>query len=167
MDIEQARQLAKDETTPPKILAQLATNEDNETRRSVASNPNTPTEVLLSICFEFPNEAINNPVVSLMLMENPLVFTCERELNFNELKKLTDREILRLGWTKEQAKNYLISTYGKRTRLHLSDKKLFDFLYRLQSFNINNLPTIKKSKQFFTRSSSTTNLRSSRRFLCR
>ena len=32
MDIEQARQLAKDEATSPEILAQLATNEDDETR---------------------------------------------------------------------------------------------------------------------------------------
>ena len=35
MDIEQARQLAKDETTSPEILARLATNKDDEIRRNV------------------------------------------------------------------------------------------------------------------------------------
>ena len=32
MDIEQTRQLAKDETTSPEKLKELATNEDYETR---------------------------------------------------------------------------------------------------------------------------------------
>ena len=61
MDIEQTRQLAKDETTSPKILAQLATNEDYETRQSVAANPNTPTDILLNLGAEFPEELLDNP----------------------------------------------------------------------------------------------------------
>ena len=148
MDIRQARQLAKDEITSPEILAQLATNEDYETRRNVAANPNTPTDTLLTICFEFPKEVINNSVIPLLLMENLLVFTCERKLHFIEIKKiaeLTDREILRLGWTKKQAKNYLEQNYGKRSRLHLTNEECSDFLYRLRISPINSTLRIKEN----------------------
>ena len=71
MDIEQARQLAKGETTAPEVLAQLATNEDRETRRSVAENPNTPTGILLKLGAEFPEELLNNPIFDLLLLEKP------------------------------------------------------------------------------------------------
>lgn len=71
MDIERARQLAKDETTAPEILQELATSEDYLTRQSVAANPNTPTEILLKLGVEFPEELLNNPIFDLLLLENP------------------------------------------------------------------------------------------------
>ena len=71
MDIEQARQLAQDETTLPEILAQLARNKDYQVRKAVASNPNTPTKTLLNLGADFPEELLNNFVFSLLLLENP------------------------------------------------------------------------------------------------
>lgn len=67
MNLEQARQIAKDETTAPEVLAQLAKNPDVLTRKAVAANPNTPIETLLSICFEFL-EVINNPIIPLLIL---------------------------------------------------------------------------------------------------
>lgn len=55
------------------------------------------------------------------------------EFNFNEIKIRTDVEIKRLGWTQEQGRDFLLATYGKRSRLHLTDEELMDFLRYLES----------------------------------
>ena len=142
MDIEQARQLAKDETTLPEVLAILAKSEDYPTRRSVAANPNTPTAILLNVCREFPAEVMNNPVVPLLLLENPYIFSCNisDDLDFNYIKDLTDIEIKRLGWTTEQGRKYLIKNYGKRSRYHLTVGAIYDFLVSLKSLNSDEFP---------------------------
>ena len=136
MNVEIGRQLAKNETTAPKILADLAKSEDNLTRKYIASNPNTPTEVLLNIlniCFDFPKKVINNPVIPLLIIENPYLLTCKILIDFDEFKHLTDIEIKRLGWTKEQGREYLKENYGgKCSRLHLTDKQLLNFLEELR-----------------------------------
>ena len=75
--------------------------------RNAASNPNTPTDTLLTICFEFPKEVINNSVIPLLLLENPFIFSCSIDFDFNNIKHLIDIEIKLLGWSKKQAKNYL------------------------------------------------------------
>ena len=150
MDIEQTRKLAQDENTAIDILSDLAKNEDYTTRQYVAANPNTPIEVLLSICFEFPIEVINNPIIPLLILENPDCLTCELTLDFNKLQKLTYIEITRLGLNlkKEQVRNYLMKKYGKRSRLHLTDEELLDFLNYLRSSSINNfLPVSEKTNQ--------------------
>ncbi|MEO0836413.1 MAG: hypothetical protein AAFY16_10605, partial [Cyanobacteria bacterium J06642_3] len=53
-------------------------------------------------------------------------------MDFNEIKQKTDIEIKRLGWTKEQGKEFLMSHYGKRSRLHLTDEQLLEFLRYLE-----------------------------------
>lgn len=40
----------------------------------------------------------------------------------------TDVELKRLGWTNAQGRRYLEQTYGKRSRQHLSDAELTEFL---------------------------------------
>ena len=137
MDLEQARQLAQDETTASEILIELAKNKDDQVRKAVAANPNTPIETLLSICFEFPREVIDNPIIPLLLLESPDCLTCKLPFNFDYTKRLTDVEVKRLGWTTEQGRNYLKKKYGKRSRLHLTDKQLLEFLNYLQSLSVN------------------------------
>ena len=44
-----------------------------------------------------------------------------------------DREMSRLGWTTPQGKEYLLGHYGKRSRGHLTDEELQEFLDHLQS----------------------------------
>lgn len=62
--------------------------------------------------------------------------TVDRELeamDFNEIKQKTDIEIKRLSWTKDQGKDFLMSRYGKRSRLHLTDEQLLEFLRYLET----------------------------------
>ncbi|NEO82754.1 MAG: hypothetical protein F6J87_00610 [Spirulina sp. SIO3F2] len=42
-------------------------------------------------------------------------------IDFTEIIIQTNREMKRLGWTKEQGRSYLIETYGKRSRQRLDD----------------------------------------------
>ncbi|NES71565.1 MAG: hypothetical protein F6K24_43370 [Okeania sp. SIO2D1] len=45
----------------------------------------------------------------------------------------TDIELKRLLWTKEQGREYLLQTYGKRSRQHLTQGELLEFLNYLQT----------------------------------
>ena len=68
------------------------------------------------------------------LPEVPSTQTLETiEFDFNEIIDKTDIEIKRLGWTKEQGRDFLLQTYGKRSRLHLTNEELMDFLHYLES----------------------------------
>jgi hypothetical protein len=68
---EEARQLAQNSSTPAELLRKLSISSDFLTRKHVAENPNTPTEVLLKLGAEFPEQLLDNPVFSLLLLENP------------------------------------------------------------------------------------------------
>ena len=61
---------AANENTPPERLRELARNSDALVRQKVAMNSNTPTEVLLDLGAEFPNELIDNSVFDLLVLEN-------------------------------------------------------------------------------------------------
>ena len=53
-------------------------------------------------------------------------------IDFNEIKQKTDIEIKRLGWTKDDGRDFLKTRYGKRSRLHLTDEQLLEFLRYLE-----------------------------------
>lgn len=65
--------------------------------------------------------------------EQPPLTTIEEPLEFSEIIVRSDVEMKRLGWTKVQGREYLIQTYGKRSRQVLSDEELLEFLYYLES----------------------------------
>ena len=75
---------------------------------------------------------MNNPVIPLLLLEKPDILTGDFILDFDEIKKLTDLEIQRLGWTKEQTIEHLNANYKRRTRLHLTSAQIFDYLAQLR-----------------------------------
>ena len=54
-------------------------------------------------------------------------------VDFSEIIAQSDVELKRLGWDSEQGRNYLLETYGKRSRQLLSDEELIEFLQHLQS----------------------------------
>ncbi|MGK7955389.1 MAG: hypothetical protein AB4063_09025 [Crocosphaera sp.] len=64
------------------------------------------------------------------ITEMPLV---EEELDFSEIIARSNVELKRLKWTTEQGREYLIRTYGKRSRQVLSDEELLEFLRHLES----------------------------------
>ena len=72
------------------------------------------------------------PDVSSSEEEYPLT-TIEEPLDFSEILARSDVEMKRLGWTKVQGREYLIETYGKRSRQVLSDEELLEFLDYLES----------------------------------
>ncbi len=57
----------------------------------------------------------------------------EEVLDFSEIIARSNVELKRLKWTTEQGREYLIRTYGKRSRQVLSDDELLEFLRYLES----------------------------------
>ncbi len=57
----------------------------------------------------------------------------EEVLDFSEIIARSNAELKRLKWTTEQGRQYLIKTYGKRSRQVLSDEELLEFLRYLES----------------------------------
>ncbi|MGC9525597.1 MAG: hypothetical protein ACP5D7_08680 [Limnospira sp.] len=77
---------------------------------------------------EFPPPSISKPPhkTSLGAIESP-------DLSSDIAK--TDIELKRLGWTTKQGREYLLNTYGKVSRSHLSEEELLDFLHYLESLD--------------------------------
>jgi hypothetical protein len=61
--------IAIDPNTNPELLRKIATAPNWELRRLVASNPNTPTDVLWQLGIDFPEAVINNPIFKLLQLE--------------------------------------------------------------------------------------------------
>ena len=53
-------------------------------------------------------------------------------IDFSEVIAKSNMELKRLGWTSDQGRNYLLQTYGKRSRQLLSDEELLEFLQHLE-----------------------------------
>ncbi|MEB3159874.1 MAG: hypothetical protein VKL20_00295 [Synechocystis sp.] len=56
----------------------------------------------------------------------------EEPIDFSEIIARSNLELKRLGWTSDQGRNYLLQTYGKRSRQLLSDEQLIEFLAYLE-----------------------------------
>ncbi|HAA30716.1 MAG TPA: hypothetical protein DCE56_27285 [Cyanobacteria bacterium UBA8553] len=54
-------------------------------------------------------------------------------IDFSDIIARTNVELKRLGWTNQQGRDYLLQTYGKRSRQLLTDGELLDFLHHLES----------------------------------
>ncbi|MEG4629570.1 HEAT repeat domain-containing protein [Microcoleus sp. AR_TQ3_B6] len=68
---ELAQIVANNTSAPANLLRELSVSSDATTRAHVAANPNSPTEVLLELGSEFPEQLLGNPIFSLLLLENP------------------------------------------------------------------------------------------------
>ena len=99
------------------------------------SKPVAPSLDAPSFKEEMPSmQTVSPEPLDTPLPEVPSTQTIETvEFDFNEIKNRTDVEIKRLGWTKDRGRDFLLQTYGKRSRLHLTDRELMDFLYYLES----------------------------------
>jgi hypothetical protein len=63
-------QTASNPQTNPQTLRQLANDSDWQIRRSIANNPNTPTDLLWQLGIDFPEAVIANPIFPLLQLEN-------------------------------------------------------------------------------------------------
>lgn len=61
-----------------------------------------------------------------------MVTEAEETLDFSDIIARSDVELKRLAWTSDQGRNYLLETYGKRSRQLLSDDELLEFLHYLE-----------------------------------
>jgi hypothetical protein len=69
---------------------------------------------------EEPSEPVPVPVIP-------------EEIDYSVLKTKIDVEMKRLAWTTEKGREYLISTYGKKSRLLLTNEELLEFYQYLSS----------------------------------
>ena len=85
-----------------------------------------------SLLSELPEEA------SLTEEEPPApepVVVIPEEIDYSVLKTKIDVEMKRLAWTTEKGREYLISSYGKKSRLLLTNEELLEFYNYLSSIS--------------------------------
>ena len=81
------------------------------------------------------NYAIAQPVIPEPAEPEPAETAPPEAFDFNQIRHKIDLEMKRLSWTKEQGRDYLLSTYGKRSRLHLTDDELLEFWHYLETLS--------------------------------
>lgn len=59
--------------------------------------------------------------------------TTSEPIDLSDAIARTSVELKRLGWNNQQGREYLEQTYGKRSRQHLNDEELLEFLHYLES----------------------------------
>ncbi len=87
--VELGRIVATNPSAEPELLRELALSEDKVTREGVTTNPNAPTDVLLALAGDFPRQFFSNPVLSLLMLENPNLAT---DLSYWSLLKLLKQD---------------------------------------------------------------------------
>lgn len=70
-DLETHKTIAADCNSAPEMLEELSGDENRDIRLLVASNPNTPAEVLFELSEEFPEAVTANPIFDILILENP------------------------------------------------------------------------------------------------
>jgi hypothetical protein len=101
--VDLARRVANNASAPADLLQKLANSKDATTRSHVAANPNTPSEVLLHLGREFPQQLLNNPIFALLWLENPNLID---EMPFTTLVTLLKQEQVPVFFL-EQAASHL------------------------------------------------------------
>jgi len=91
---------------------------------------------------QIPNISFNNLEKATKLpleivpsaTESPSVGTIPTEkIDNSEMIALITFELNRIGWKTEQGREYLLATYGKKSRHMLTDEELVDFLEHLRN----------------------------------
>ncbi|MBW4600863.1 MAG: hypothetical protein KME29_15005 [Calothrix sp. FI2-JRJ7] len=86
-NLDLARLIAENPACPPELLEIMARRKDNIILANVTANPNTPTEILCNLGKRFPLQFLKNPILSLLVLENPNFF---RQIPLNTLYSLRD-----------------------------------------------------------------------------
>ena len=92
------RLLAKHLRANAELLEKLSHSSDQATRRAVAGNPNTPQQIYVRLGQQFPKEFLANPMLDLLLMENPALMDEVPEALLNRLLKQADCPASLLTW---------------------------------------------------------------------
>ncbi|MDJ0680117.1 MAG: hypothetical protein QNJ18_09680 [Xenococcaceae cyanobacterium MO_167.B52] len=129
------------EPIPQPVAAAVA----SENSKSKATN-NIPTEIITEPetspveTQEYQRNIFDQPIVEdtpspepVSSVETKTESSTPVPIDFNEVMHKIDLEMKRLKWTKEQGRDYLLGTYGKRARVHLQDNELLEFLNYLEN----------------------------------
>ena len=135
--ISEPTQTYTSETVPEKVETSAAWQ---HTQPTAVPQPAVPSSTLFGDTFtaeipETPSIPEDNYIAATSEPEPELDLSSASELeamDFNDIKQKTDIEIKRLGWTKDDGREFLKSRYGKRSRLHLTDEQLLEFLRYLE-----------------------------------
>ena len=119
--------------TLPETVEPLSLTEDVSTSETPLFKEETPTPVGVTQSSLEPEST--PPPPPAQKEAEPDIQTqpkSETPIDFSEIIARTNVELKRLGWTNQQGRDYLIETYGKRSRQLLTDEELLDFLHHLE-----------------------------------
>ena len=115
-------------TVPLKpVVETTESNPEPEANQAVDSEP-APTNSLFGDTF-----TAQTPIEPVIEDSSDSISEEQEAMDFNEIKQKTDIEIRRLNWTKDKGREFLMSRYGKKSRLHLKDEQLLEFLRYLET----------------------------------
>lgn len=86
-NLDLARLIAGNPASPTELLEIMARRRDSVILSNVTANPNTPTQILCHLGKKFPVQFLKNPILPLLLLENPNFF---RQIPPNTLSSLCD-----------------------------------------------------------------------------
>ena len=97
--VDLARLIARNPAASGALLRQLGSHADATVRKWVASHPATPTEVLLALGQQFPEQLLANPILDFLFLENPDLLSDFPDSTIRALMKRrsTPEAILRFG----------------------------------------------------------------------
>lgn len=128
---------AKTRTSPPPQVELPATSPTipgiQPAPVAVPTTPSTPTEASLNLDLPFSEPPAQASTAAKPQATMAQVSEDETPLDFSDIIARSDVELKRLGWSSEQGRNYLLETYGKRSRQLLSDDELLEFLKYLEA----------------------------------
>lgn len=121
-----AREITQNPNTSPELLREWANSSDGIVRKNIAANPNTPPEVLWELGEKFPQEILNNPIFSLLLLEKPNLV---EEIPYSTLKMILKEDsvpISFLNWAINQSDGeiFLAIAMNPQTPKEILDKLL-------------------------------------------
>jgi len=78
---------------------------------------------------------VEEPVIPIVNGSQPPQLPLESiaPIDSSQMIAMINLELKRIGWNTEKGREYLLSTYGKKSRHMLSDQELADFLEHLKS----------------------------------
>ncbi len=128
---------------PQPVVAAVASENSNPSlTNNIATEVITEPETRSIETQEYQRNIFDQPIVE-DIPSPEAVSSSETEtqsappvpIDFNEIMHKIDLAMKRLKWTKEQGRDYLLSTYGKRARVHLQDHELLEFLQNLETLD--------------------------------
>ena len=113
-------------TLTDEAFSEGSTSQDVETPLWMTDKQSSPTQLHdAPVTSSAPNRLKLEEDTSKL--SNP-----DTPIDFSDILARTNVELKRLGWNTQQGKDYLLQTYGKRSRQLLTNVELLDFLHHLE-----------------------------------